>query len=190
MRRTTRKYAARLVSTARERIGDVMLSEDAWTAIEDAALVTCWGRATVPRDGYRRDVTGPHTVEEPMRLVRQLGLLARGLVAIGLTEAEAIAITRRAALDSMPLARREVLAVLTEIETANTSTVASAAGLHRHVAGRALEDLEVVGVVAGDRGTWIGPGEGESDRRMVMWRLTGADGQLIIDVFARSRGGE
>ena len=61
------------------------LPDAVWDEIEDAALVTAWGRGAVPRNGYgRREIEGLPVVEEPMRLVQQLGILARGILALGL----------------------------------------------------------------------------------------------------------
>jgi len=54
--------------------------------IEDAVLVTCWGRAAVPRSGYgRREIEDFPTIEEPPRLIRQAHVLARGYMRSGST---------------------------------------------------------------------------------------------------------
>ena len=90
---------------------------------------------------------------------------------------------RRVALDSMPTARRAVLAALSGGEILTTSALAAEAGLHRHVARMRAEELEVIGVLRGIR-----PGadlEEEFDRRPVSWCLNGDDGQVIADVFKR-----
>lgn len=154
-------------------------------AIEDAALVTAWGRANVPRNGYgRRDIEGVPIVEEPMRLVQQLGALAAGVLALGLPDAAAATIARRVALDSMPEARRAVLDALaqarTDGELLNTSAVGRRAGLDRKVARYQLEELAAVGVVEHDRA------DDDTDELTgaVHWQLAGPDGQLIADVFS------
>ncbi len=119
-RRATSKMrieAARLaqlcVQSARARAETVVVPDAVEQTIEDAALVLCWGRASVPRNGYgRREITGQADVEEPMRIIQQLGLFARGLLALGLDVEQTIAVCRRLALDSMPGNRRAVLEAL------------------------------------------------------------------------------
>jgi hypothetical protein len=90
---------------SRQSVGDFL-----GDALDDAALVACFGRAAVPRDGYgRREIIGLPTIEDPPRIAGQLDKLARALLALGLEEKDAAALCRRAALDSMP---REQLACL------------------------------------------------------------------------------
>ena len=72
-----RKRAREAVSALLSGLPDKLpeLSDATWDAIEDAALVTAWGRGAVPRNGYgRREIEGIPVVEEPMRLVQQLGI--------------------------------------------------------------------------------------------------------------------
>jgi hypothetical protein len=96
------------VATAAANLPDD-IPEEVSDAIEDAALVTCWGRASVPRSGYGwREILDVPTVEEPMRLVQQIAAIARGLFGLGLGDDAVIALTRRVALDSIPAARRAV----------------------------------------------------------------------------------
>jgi hypothetical protein len=161
------------------------LSDAIWDDIEDAALVTAWGRGAVPRNGYgKREIEGIPIVEEPMRLVQQLGALARGILALGLPDEAAAAIARRAALDSMPEARRAVLQVLATGEVLNTSACARRAGIDRKVARMALEDLAAIGVVENDRQD---DDEVDDYRGAVNWRLAGDDGDIISGVFEAFR---
>jgi len=187
-RREAAEMVAEIVHAARARIGDAQVPTEVEVEIEDAALVTCWGRATVPRSGYgRKDPEGPPEVEDPPRLIRQALMLARGALAIGLDSGDVATLARRCVLDSMPATRRSVLAVLADAEgeALSTSEVARRAGLHRHVARIALEDLEAVGPVAGRR---IGQAdeldEDREDRRAREWTLApNDDGQLVADVL-------
>lgn len=185
-----RRQAAREI-TARILTGSPSapeMSDDLALHIEDAALVTAWGRGSVPRNGYgRREIEGVPVVEEPMRLVQQLGALARGVLALGLSEDAAATITRRVALDSMPEARRDVLAALSTGEVLSTSGVARSAAVDRKVARHCLEDLAAIGVVINDRVD----DEDEEITGAVNWTLAGEDGALIADVFAvqRASGG-
>jgi hypothetical protein len=174
---------------ARETVGALLASlpaklpelpDDVADAIEDAALVTAWGRGAVPRNGYgRRDIEGVPVVEEPMRLVQQLGMLARGVLHLGLSEQAATDIARRVALDSMPAARRAVLQVLSTGEVLSTSACANRAGLDRKVARMALEELAAIGVVENDRENE----ETDDHAGVVNWALRGPDGEVIADVF-------
>jgi hypothetical protein len=161
------------------------VTDDLATAIEDAAMVCCWGRAAVPRHGYgAREIDGIATIEEPPRLVRQLTTVARGLRAIGTDIEDTAIICRRIALDSMPADRFAVLATLAlNVDNLRTTTeIATHGKLHRHVARRALEELEVIGVVRAER-DGDQPPEGEPDRRTCRWFLDGDDGDLIARVF-------
>jgi hypothetical protein len=177
--------AARIVYRARAVIDTVILSEAVYEAVENAAIVTCWGRAAVPRHGYgRREIDGVSLVEEPPRLVKQLLGIARGLSAIGLPEERAISLVRRVAVDSMPASRYAVLRVLATSDVAlATAEVARRGDLDRHVARRRLEELELVGVVGAQR---VGPepDEQEPDRRPALWSLIGADGDLVAETIS------
>jgi hypothetical protein len=180
-RKTARQTAAAVLAAVPDKLPE--LPEEVWQAITDAALVTCWGRGAVPRHGYgRRDIDGVKVVEEPMRLVQQLGALARGILALGLPDEAAVALTRRVALDSMPEARRAVLRVLATGELLSTSALARAAGVHPHVARFNLEELAVIGVVTHDRAD-DEDGEDQPSTRPKYWFLHGEDGELIADVF-------
>lgn len=184
-RKEARSLAAQVVTAARAQLARVQVPDDVLTAIEDAALVCCWGRASVPRHGYgRREIDGPVTVEEPTRVIRQLGTVSHGLTALGCTLEQTIAICRRLALDSMPAARWAILNVLSlRTDDTTTALVARAASVDRSVARRALEDLEAVGVVHGNR-HGPEPTDESPDWRPCTWHLAGADGELIAEVFA------
>jgi hypothetical protein len=175
-----RKSAREAVAELLAQMGKLPeLPDDIADEIEDAALVTAWGRGAVPRNGYgRREIEGVPVVEEPMRLVQQLDALARGVLALGLPDEAVSAITRRVALDSMPETRRAVLRVLSTGEVLNTSACARQAHLHRHVARMTLEDLAAIGVVANDRRD-----EDDEDEGTVNWSLVGDDGDIIAGVF-------
>ena len=133
-RAAAREVACRIVAVASRHLPEE-LPEHVSDAVEDAALVTCWGRAAVPRSGYgRREILDVPTVEELMRVVQQLTGIARGLYALGLGDAAVTALTRRVALDSMPAARHAVLAALSTGELLSTAGVARAASIDRKVA--------------------------------------------------------
>jgi len=180
-RARVRALAEAAVRTAARHLERVPLPEDLGEAIDDVAIVTCYGRAAVSRSAYgRREITGMASTEEPARLTKQLVLLARGLLALGMRSENVEAFCRKAALDSMPQSRLAVLSALADGEELATSEVARRAGCHRHVARYALEELDAIGVVAG-------PDEDESemDRWAARtWRLDGPSAPLISRVLA------
>lgn len=143
------KLAAELVHAARSRLTDDDLPDELFDTIVDGAQVAAYGRASVPRSSTgRREIEDAAIVEEPMRLVRQLSAVAVGLRALGLDDDQAATVCRRLAVDSMPAARRGVLAALADApEPLSTAQVGRASALHWHVASRRLEELAVVGVV-------------------------------------------
>ncbi|WP_141844650.1 hypothetical protein [Humibacillus xanthopallidus] len=176
--RTAARTAASRVLAAAGALVDYLPDEVA-DRIEDAALVTAWGRASVPRNGYgRREIEGMPVIEEPMRLVQQLSMVARGVLALGMPDSAAVAIARRVALDSMPESRRAVLGALSSGELLSTSACARDAGLDRKVARHTLEDLAAIGIVTNDRVD----DEDEEPTGTVNWYLAGDDGSLVADV--------
>ena len=116
-------------------------------------------------------------------MIRQLHALGRGLLALGVPAEHVAILLRQVALDSMPEPRRAVLGTLALGEALSTAALGRAAGLHRHVARMAAEELEVVGVVRGAREGADDPRD-EVDRRAVTWELDGDDGDLVAEVFA------
>jgi len=149
LRQHAQALAARLVEQARTRI-PAQLTQATKDALTDAALFAAHARTGVQFEGsgkYRIPVGYPMP-EEPMRLAGQLYRLARCLVALGMNEQQASAISIKAACDSVPLAR---LRALHEIATTEMATVAS---VHRAI-GRGnrwgakweLAALEAIGMV-------------------------------------------
>jgi len=175
-----RALAGAVLSDSVERAHAVQVSEQLGHRLDNAALVACLGRADVPRDGYgKRQIIGMPTIEEPPRLAGQLDNLARGLLALGLSEAEAGALCRKAALDSMPLARRACLAALAGGELLSQSEVARRAGCDRFVARMALEEFGAIGVA-----TFEGADSDDVEKKpRGPWYLTGPYALLIQRVF-------
>lgn len=164
-----------LITKARAVVKNTRVPDTVADAIEDAVLVTCWGRAAVPRNGYgRREIEDVPIIEEPPRLVRQAHVLARGLYAIGQDNDAVTTMMRRIALDSMPAARLAVLKALATEDGQSTTHIARASGLHWNVAFRHCEDMAAVGVV---------DNLSEYDERDHRWVLTGDEGDLIRAVI-------
>jgi hypothetical protein len=137
-----------LVGRARERVHAVELPHSFQQLILDTSEVVSRGRANVPRD-YKGAVSDVVYAEDSPRMVTQLKLLALGLLALEVSEEVAYRVVRRAAVSSMPHGRALVLEALAGATGGplSTNAVAERTGLHRHVAGRALEDWEQVGFV-------------------------------------------
>jgi hypothetical protein len=179
-REEARVLSTELINHARDRVRHVTIPEPVADAIEDAVLVTCWGRAAVPRNGYgRREIEDVPIIEEPPRLIRQAHVLARGLHSLGLEDQQVEQMMRRIALDSMPAARLAVLKVLAEEDGRNTTKISQASGLHWNVAFRNLEELAVIGVID-DIGGY--------DERDHSWTLRGEEGLLVRKVIEAKNG--
>jgi hypothetical protein len=186
-RRQAAELTGRLVGAAHRRVASVQLSPAAAEHLDDLAIVCCYGRAVVPRNAYgRREIEGLAIVEEPPRLVAQLMLLARGLLALGLQEPAAVALCRRAALDSMPAVRRGLLQVLADAEEVTVSEAARRVGCHRHVARLALEELAAIGLAACPGLDEDLDDDPELPGRWAAhpWRLAGPDQRLVRAVLA------
>lgn len=109
-------------------------------------VVTC--RSAVERDGYSREVELIPESEAPTRLVVVLDMLLAGLDAIGVERSDAWPVVVKAALDSIPAVRRDVMNALQAAKDGlETPQVAAAVGYPTRTAGRALEELQGHGVV-------------------------------------------
>jgi hypothetical protein len=185
-RRQGAELAGRIVPAARQRAATVALSEAAAERLDDLAIVCCFGRAVVPRNAYgRREIEGLAIVEEPPRLVAQLLLLARGLLALGMPEPATVGLCRRAALDSMPAVRRGLLEALATQGAVTVSEAARRVGCHRHVARMALEELGAIGLAAcPDLDDDPDDGEPAGAWTAHPWRLAGPDQPLVRAVLA------
>jgi hypothetical protein len=104
------------------------------------------GRSHIDRDRWNREIVGVPVTEGNTRLPQQLCQIARGSALLdnrSMVDGDDYQLVCRAAFDSMPPARQAVLLAL--IRGENPYTL----GLPPSTAHRALEDLQVVGVVHG-----------------------------------------
>jgi hypothetical protein len=181
------QLAGQLVTAAQPQAATLRLSEAAAERLDDLAIVCCFGRASVPRNAYgRREIEGLAVIEEPPRLVGQLLLLARGLLALGLGEAAAVGLCRRAALDSIPQVRRRLLHALATTDEVTVSEAARRVGCDRRVARMGLEELAAIGLAA------CPALEDDEDQELEElggrwsahpWRLAGPDQRLVRAIF-------
>jgi ribosomal protein S18 acetylase RimI-like enzyme len=181
------QLAGRLVAGAQDKAAGVRLSEQAAERLDDLAIVCCFGRAVVPRNAYgRREIEGLAIVEEPPRLVGQLLLLARGLLALGLVETAVVGLCRRAALDSIPQVRRRLLHALAEDDEVSVSEAARRVGCDRRVARMGLEELAAIGLAtcpALDDEDQEEPEDAPGRWSAHPWRLAGPDQPLVRAVL-------
>jgi len=148
-------------------------------------MVAAVGRSVVPRSGYgAREIDGDPIVEEPMRLATQLILLHRGLLAMGMRDLEALRVTQRCALHSMPEIRRNVLGQLALGEPLTAAEIARRTGSERKVARFALEELYLLGVVVYDGHEHD---DDEDSRRQKHWQLRGDHAQRVTAIFNSDR---
>jgi ribosomal protein S18 acetylase RimI-like enzyme len=175
------------VAGAQDKAAGVRLSEQAAERLDDLAIVCCFGRAVVPRNAYgRREIEGLAIVEEPPRLVGQLLLLARGLLALGLVETAVVGLCRRAALDSIPQVRRRLLHALAEDDEVSVSEAARRVGCDRRVARMGLEELAAIGLAtcpALDDEDQEELGDAPGRWAAHPWRLAGPDQRLVRAVL-------
>lgn len=140
-----RRRASTLVHAARRAVPDVELDDEMYDQLEDAAMLTCLGRAAVPRNAYgRREIDGIPIIEEPARITGQIVSLAKSLLALGVPRGQTLALAGKCALDTVPQARLSCLKQLASGDAMTVSEVRRRTGLNRHVARRALEDMEVL----------------------------------------------
>lgn len=125
---------------------------DLLEAIVALADFTTRARTGVERDPHSRDITAVPALEAPTRLAKQLLGLLQALVAMGKTEAEALALVVRVAHDCVPPVRLGVLRLLSDLEEQRTPEIAERLGLPTSTARRALEDLVAVGLVQREAG--------------------------------------
>ena len=115
-------------------------------------------RSAVERDSYSREIELIPEPEAPARFARVLLLLRNGLLAIGVDDVTVWQVLTKAALDSMPAIRRQALDVIVDgpwrpgadyphDHHPGTGNIARAAGYPERTMLRALEDLEVHGVL-------------------------------------------
>jgi hypothetical protein len=140
-------------------------SPDARERLVELAILTAQCRSAVERDPYRRDIELIHETEAPARLVKNFGLLYAGMQAIGVEASRRWDHLQKAARDTIPKIRWQILQILfAATEPMETSKVAAALGYPTQTTRRALEDLAAHQVVErqkgkGQRDIWGGNGD-------------------------------
>jgi hypothetical protein len=148
MRHELRAAASGVVQAARETQPEPASPEETAVLVAAASFVVT-ARSAIHRDSYNREIEIIHTPEGPARLVKQLLALRQGLAAIGVSGEDALRITTKAAFDSMPPIRLNVVRLLAETEESmETKLIGDELGYPTGTARRACEDLAAHGLVA------------------------------------------
>jgi len=142
---------AELAEAVRALMAGIAIQPSALTEAEVDELlgmadVVSLARTAVERD-QRGDVIDAHAPEAPTRLVKYLGQLFRGALAIGLTRTEAMTLCRRVAHDCMPPLRLLTLKHVVEKPWSTTTALAKAAQRPRQSIDRTLQELVALGIV-------------------------------------------
>ena len=150
--RKMRVDLARTASDVLQSVETAKLTAPAIETLSDElvalATLTVRARSAVERDAYSREVTLIPQSEAPARFTLVLLRLWNGLRAIGLDEQRTRDVVAKAALDSMPQVRRQVLQALVERSgRVVLSDLAEAIGYPVTTSRRACEDLAGHGLV-------------------------------------------
>lgn len=156
----------------------VHLTED-----ESEALLALANIVTAARTGVERDrqgnVVDAHAFEAPTRLVKYLGQVVRGGVAIGMDRPDALRLAVRIAHDCVPPLRMAALAAVTANPGNSTTELARVMDKPRSSVDRALQELHLLDLLTVTHDT--------VDTR---WRYAVAgevDGEALAALIAGSR---
>jgi hypothetical protein len=146
MRRALRECVGRLF----ERFTPTPLDLDDAEAERLAALATLAAkcRSSVERDARNREIELVPDSELPARLAQALARVGHGMQLIGAPEEEALRLTQKVALDSMPATRMRVLQILlADANARSTPSVATAMNYPTTTIRRTCEDLAAHGIL-------------------------------------------
>jgi Bifunctional DNA primase/polymerase, N-terminal len=122
------------------------LTEDDETIIVQAADIVTLARTGVELD-YRGDVIDSHAPEMPTRFAKQLTMIMRGAVALGMSRLDALRLVIRCARDSMPQLRLAVLRDVAENQDARVIDVRRRLQKPRATVDRTLQALHILGLL-------------------------------------------
>ena len=110
------------------------------------ANIVTWTRSGVERD-YKGDMVDAHAQEMPTRFAKQLTMLVRGAVAIGMPPDAAMRLAARCARDSISPLRRAILFDVADHPNARPREVADRIARPRMTVLRELEALRMLNVL-------------------------------------------
>src|SRR5690606_9997833 len=123
---------------------DVDLTDDEMDTLLDLADVVTRARTPVERDRSGAPLFA-HALEMPTRFAKQLAQIARGGLALGMPRERAMDVAVRAAGDTMPPVRRDVLGAIVDHPMSRIADVARRANVPRSSVRRTLDDLHLLG---------------------------------------------
>jgi hypothetical protein len=149
------------------------------TRLINLANIVTWARTGVERD-YRGYVTDVHASEMPTRLSKQLAMLVRGAVAIGIPSAAAMQLATRCARDTMPPLRRRILLDLAAHPDSRPRDVARRIVRPRTTVHNELRSLRLLGVLHCDEQDMM---QGGKEHTLERYRLASAlDRDLLLSM--------
>lgn len=168
---------AALIADARLHPRDAGLNEDEENRLVAAADIVTRARTGVDVD-YQGNVIDAHAPEMPTRFVKQLVLIFRGALSIGIDRPQAMALILRCARDSIPPIRLVVLRDLAanELEDCRITEIAKRLYKPRTTIRRTLEALYVLGLV--NQVEIDDPSDEDEPPRKVMCHALAADVDL------------
>jgi hypothetical protein len=120
--------------------GGHKFSEGETDRLVKAADIVTWSRTEVERD-YKGEIIDAHAPEMPTRYAKQLAMLVRGAIAIGISVEDAMRLAIRCAYDSIPPLRREILLDIADNPESEPQHVHRRIGRPRNTVRRELEAL-------------------------------------------------
>jgi hypothetical protein len=142
-----------MATAVRELIDSISLtprevSDDCKQRIVSLSILAARCRSSVERDNRNREISMIPQSEAPGRLVKQIDLLFKAVLALGATVEHAHLLVQCIALDSIPPVRRLVFDVLRSAnKELTTAYIAGKIQYPEQTTRRALEDLEAHGVL-------------------------------------------
>jgi hypothetical protein len=144
MRRELSEAVAGLIGAVTKR--KYALTEDEEQRILCAADVVTLARTGVETD-YRGDVIDSHAPEMPTRFAKQLTMLMRGGIAIGMARTDALALALRCARDSIPPLRLSILQDVAANPDSPVINIRRRLQKPRTTTNRTLQALHCLGLV-------------------------------------------
>jgi len=144
MRTELADAAGRLVTSA--STDEYQLTPAETKRLIKLANIVTWTRSGVERD-YKGDMVDAHAQEMPTRFAKQLTMLVRGAVAIGMLPDAAMRLAARCARDSISPLRRAILFDVADHPDARPREVADRIARPRMTVLRELEALRMLNVL-------------------------------------------
>jgi len=126
-----------------------VLSDPVAEALLLAANVVTLARSAVEKD-FRGEPQWAHAAEMPTRFAKMLGQIVRGALALGIDEADALALALRVARDSVPPHRLVCLLDVLDHPGSRTSEVTKRVQRPRSTVDRILQELHLLGLTEVD----------------------------------------